>query len=215
VAELGEEIQRRGAELERYRRIRHDLSLAFGTRTRAFLVLVLATVWSILPALMGLGKVTGLAEFTTGELALGDVFFIGGLVLPGVIWARESLLGNVTNRRLVASVFMVLVGSLLFRTASWLAGVGPDQVFAHGMIIYFVVAAMTAIAIDRRLASAAVVFFVGAVVAMFFVEQVYWIQAVTNFGGLLLVAYTWRPSTLAATDEEKAERRAWRAARRD
>jgi len=188
----------RQAALERLQRL-HDPTI--GTRTRAFAVGVLGTVFTIAPLL---GALTGGHVIDTHARAM--VASASLLTLVGLVglWARESMMKTLVNRRVFLTTMWTFVAQVALAGGAWHLGLPIPQVRVLMLFLWFAVAGMTTIAIDRRLAPAAVGYGAGFGLAVGWPEHTLYFMAAGN--GLLTVTavWYWRPGRRRWAPEERA-----------
>jgi len=96
--------------------LEEDLDEERGRRTRAFLALVLCTIWVAVPLLSP--YLVGNASRNPRNLALftfGMIAFIGGLFY----WARESMMATRINRTIAGGLLATMTAQLLFTLVGW------------------------------------------------------------------------------------------------
>lgn len=194
LAELEARIASRRVELDELRALQAGRDLDVGRRTRAFLMLLTAVSFGLIPVLEPFVARAGLPA--------GFVYFyaasLSKLVLGGALayWARESLSKTQVNRQLTASMFLLMAAELATRPfAQRLAHTVEHSLFID-FGLYTLVNATLAITIDRRLLAMPLVYFAGATAAYLQPDAVsVWLGA-AHFAAYAFLAFVWRPDQL-------------------
>jgi serine/threonine-protein kinase len=198
---LRDELARRGEEHLRLERLGRDNDASFGQRTRWFVLLVLGLLWSIVPpALASTNPIP--ASFL--EVAIFPAFFLVGLA-AFAWWARESLMGTAFNRKVTGMLVAVLVAQLILTAGASAAKWPIPMLLPMEFFMWFVVATMFCIAVDRRFWPPAVGYLVGFLVVAAaqpeiveigeFVSFALNCMGLTHFVLTLTCLVIWRPRT--------------------
>lgn len=184
------QAEKRAQELAK---LQQDFDPRVGARTRSFLALVLAVVWSVLPlAFDWFHKTKGVQPTGAGHVATTGLF--AAFMAFAAIWARESLFRSQLNRTVVASGMVAVLGVFLTRVVCWYCGIPFAVTLVLDMVVIGVVLAMMAANQWRRLFVPAAVYFSGAAVAMLLPDTGLVAIAVANLVAMCLVAFAWRPA---------------------
>lgn len=186
AARVRAEVEKRRDAEERLAAITRELDPTTGTRTRAFLGGVLGTVWTTVPFVAQWADRQG--RFTN-EVGLAGSVMILGFALALAVWARDSMTKTEHNRRVLASVGVVLVAQVMLRTAGLIMHVSTDSGHLYSLFLWAISTAFIVIHVERRLLLPAVSFSVGFLLAAWRREWVYEIASVTN--GILTLSAVW------------------------
>ena len=108
-----------------------DLDIDRGRRTRAFLTLVLSTVWVVAPVIGGLLDTVAhprrLFLFTFGVVVLTVALFA---------WARESMTATRINRTLSFGLLGTMVAQMVLTLAGWQLELSSSTIRTLWMVIY-------------------------------------------------------------------------------
>ncbi len=170
-----------------------DFDPRIGARTRSFLALCLAVVWSVLPLTVAyLSKEKGMTPTHSGHVATTGIF--AAFMIFAAVWARDSLFRSKLNRTVIASGMVAVIGTFISRCVAWYVGVPFVAAVAFDLVIIGVVVAMMAANQWRRLFVPAAVYFAGAAVATVQPSWALESVAVANVIAMSLVAFAWRPA---------------------
>ncbi len=100
---------------------------------------------------------------------------------------------TVLNRRVLASVLFALVAQILLEAGAWHLGVPPIATHVLRIFLWFTVAAMMTIAVERRLWPAAVSYITGFLIASVWPQTVFYVMSATNAVLMLNSVHVWRP----------------------
>jgi len=181
------------AEVERLHKLQANLDLTTGTRTRAFLSIVLSVLYGAALTLAGLAEDFGWFTWGHGHNLFLAVDFLSAGVI-GMWWARDTLTRTAVNRRLASSVIGLGVADVVFAITGALSGASAlDVVILMTATIgcWFLTIALT---VDRRLLASTLIFFVAAPLAAAFRPWAWYIVGAANFLGPFAAAWLWRPA---------------------
>ena len=206
LRELEERLSARHSEVAELHKMRAGRDLLTGTRTRAFLAILLGLEWFSIPVWIGV------VAKTHQDHEIYELFFqiwAGMAVATTVVtlWARESLTRTDVNRQLTYLVMTFGIMTLLTR----LVGVSFDAPFALTAYLDFVLgmslASAASFTIDRRLLPTVGMYLAGFVAASLLPRtDVYYVLACTALCAELFTAFVWRPAHVFETPEERQKR---------
>ena len=181
------------ARAQKLAKLESDFDPRIGARTRSFLALMLAVVWSVLPLTVDyLWKAKNMAPTHVGHVATTGIF--AAFMIFAAVWARESLFRSKLNRSVIGSGMVAVIGTFISRCFAWYFGLPFVATVCFDLVIIGVVVAMMATTQWRRLFVPAAVYFVGATVAA---VRPFWAMeavAAANLVAMSLVAFAWRPT---------------------
>lgn len=192
-----------------------DSDPSAGRRTRAFLAIILGTLWSVSPLVSEVSIWFGSAIERTHLFPLGFDAFTLLLMLGLGVWAPESLMRTRLNRILATSVFLAMALQCVMHSVEFLGGgASVEVVFRHSFMLWAGLAAVTAAAVDWRLLLPAAAYAIGFVVLAFWPRATYVALAICNEVLLWTAVALWfRMEDLAVLrerrDQRVARRRAW------
>lgn len=131
------------------------------------------------------------------------------LVVALGLWARESMTKTRVNRVVYASVVFVPVGQLIMFAGMYTADIPPRTALLAMMMLWFTVAAMFVIGVDRRLWPCAVGYMLGFLAAARWPGHQLYFMAAANLVFCLTAVWTWRPprgAIFRRAPEERAGR---------
>ncbi len=181
------EVEQRRRRVARLERLDADMDLQTGTRTRAFIGLVMGLGWIFGPLLR---EYLGVTDYDSS--LRGRAIFLataGGLAW----WARESMFRTAVNRRLLASLFLVLVGLVLIDLVGMYTGLPAPRSYAFHQAFIASVTAMNAIKIDNRRGPTSLVYFASFGLSATHPEWSNWCQAGANALLTANIVWIWRP----------------------
>ncbi len=204
VAELGDVPQALGdriaqalkdreserARIARLEKLDADMDRFTGSRTRTGFAVIASLGPTILPLWAGLCGYR-VAEFEHSLMALITGTFalaFGGLVF----WARESMMKTAINRSVVAGFALMLLSQLVLQLATYMLGIGPAITLVLHIFIWFIVASLLAIMLDRRLFPLGVGYLVAFLYAAWDPDRVYFAVAGGNIVTILVVVAVFR-----------------------
>jgi serine/threonine-protein kinase len=177
-------------ENERRAALERDHDPSIGRRTRAFVGLIMSSVWVAAPLVMwALGAAHPAVNDYPG--AISGTLALMGIGLGLAIWARDSLSKTRINRQLVMAVRVSLISQLVLLVGGYVGDI--PFVYAHTILFltWGIGVAFTANTIDARLYPAAGAFLVGFFVLLRWPELRHPISALANLGLLLSVVLLW------------------------
>jgi serine/threonine-protein kinase len=185
-------------QLERLDRL-HDA--AIGTRTRFFLTVVMGMIFTISPLIVALNPTAG--PSTHRDLVMWSVGLLGVMIGFGV-WARESLRKTLLNRRVFAAGLFLFISQGILMLGAPAMGLTILQSKQLMLFLWFALAGMLAIGIDRRMYPIAIGYAVAFGVAVARPAWMMFAMSASNFVFLVTSAWHWRPATFRPTSEEIA-----------
>jgi serine/threonine-protein kinase len=183
----------RNVEAERLRR-QHDLGV--GARTRTLIMAIMGTLFTAVPLTAALAP--DLVAFSTSyatHIAWSLGFFV--LVAGFGIWARESMMSTVLNRRAFVAIEALFVGQILLCAATWRLGISLTATEVLLMFVWVVMSGMAALTLDRRLTPGFVGYLIAFVIAVQAPERRYLIMAAANLAFTITAVYHWWPKRKA------------------
>jgi hypothetical protein len=201
-------------EKERAQKLSAEHDETVGRRTRAFVGMILGSLWTIGPLLWA--YLAPRWEFARSHWMAIDFAVITGVIAQSLYWwARDSLSKTVINRRLVWTVRISIWFQVFLYVGAYLAGISTEHTHVLLIFLWAVVTATTANAIDTRLAPAAVVSASAFLIAAAFPGTIYWMMSLANFGLLVNMAIVWsrlRDDVVEPFHKRQAERqKRWEA----
>jgi serine/threonine-protein kinase len=154
----------------------HDTTI--GWRTRNFLIAIVGLLWVILPLTEGLLKTTS-ALINYQRLTL-TIAVLGVTVIGLAIWARESLMKSVLNRRLTFIAIATQPSMLILLLGCHSMGLGIEVATQLSMFLWFVFATITTITTSPKLAPMTFGYLGGFFAAIQWPEQTLTILSVCN-----------------------------------
>jgi hypothetical protein len=122
-------------------------------------------------------------------------FFV--LVLGLGIWARESMMATVLNRRGFVTIEALFVAQILLCTATWRLGISITATEVLMMFLWVVMSGMAALAVDRRLTPGFLAYLLAFALAVQVPERRYYIMAAANLMFSSMAVYHWWPKQTA------------------
>ncbi len=180
---------RERARIGELQRLSAEMDYSVGRRTRLTFAITLSTLWMGTPLAAAFWKRHG-GSLTDFNLTLSTLilFFVA---LPIAWWGRESLNKTMINRRLVGGVAMVFVAQLILQLGAHLAGIPTAQTLVLLFFSWFMVAAMLAVTVDRRLRFTAYGYLVAFLVAARWPNISLLMMSVGNLVLLINVVFAW------------------------
>ncbi len=187
---VDEALARAKVEREAAEKLARDHDPSIGRRTRAFLALVMGSVWTIGPLVWGwLWSRFELARSHWAAIVFGLSVAMVGQALS--YWARDSMSKTSLNRRLVWTVRTTLVSQLVLWVGTYVAGIQIEQAIALLIFLWAVATALAAGVIESRLWPAAVVTTLSFFVACARLEWTFYCMAASNGGLLVNMLVVW------------------------
>lgn len=152
-AELVERIEAARAEsaqereeFERLREFGREHDKRVGQRTRWFGLLMLGFIWTTLPIYLSTREVP---PDHLGVVAF-PVVFLAIMAALG-IWARDSMTKTAFNRRAGTSIAFAMAAQIVLALGAMVGEVPVETVLAHEFFLWFVIAVMLTIFLERRI----------------------------------------------------------------
>jgi serine/threonine protein kinase len=173
-----------------------DMDLRYGTRTRAFVALLIGVIFGAAAFISGFAERAGHMEWSHTRNAVVAGSFVVMIVLVR-LWARQTLTATKYNRRVMLSLFALSLLNLLMIVGLGLLGASPRMSNQLQLVVFAVFTATLGAAMDVRLMAASVVY------AVAFVAVAIWPRWTLEFFGTaqllggIVVAWVWRPTALS------------------
>ncbi len=172
-----------------------DMDLRYGSRTRAFVAIIIAVVFGGLALLSSLSVRMGWSEANHAtNLGVGITFIV--LLIGLRLWARETLTSTDFNRRVVRGLLHISVVNLLLIGSAWAAGWPPIATVQLQQLLFGAFLATAGATLDTRLTWASAGYLATFVVAML---KPAWALEMMGVGHLVsgaVIAWIWRPERL-------------------
>ncbi len=185
VASLEKSALRSAERLKALERLGSEMDPNAGRRGRATLLVVLGALWVVVPFVAG--------RFYAPSPDYGTLVPIPaamlGVVAVGSLVVRRSMMRTALNRSIVGAAALAFFAQMAVHVGSWLANVPPDESQRFILFIWFLIAAMMAIAVTPRLAFAAVAYLLAYFAASRWFAYRYELMAASNavlFGTVLV-----------------------------
>ncbi len=193
-AELRARVEKAALDLSQERERQQKLSAehdeTIGRRTRAFVGMILGTMWT-------LGPIAWAIMWPRWEFARTHWMAIDFSIATGVVghllyvWARDSLSKTLFNRRLVWTVRIALLLQVALYLGAYLADIAPLRAQLMLIFLWAAMTAQTANTIENRLLPAAIVTSGAFLVAAAFPDTIFWMMSLSNFALLVNMAIVW------------------------
>jgi serine/threonine-protein kinase len=195
-------------EDERLRRMEGDLDPTVGGRTRAFIMALFGTAWTVSP-LAGWAYATHARKVSYFDTTLlpAVVFLLLGLV--AYTWARETLTKTLLNRRLSQTFALYFAGHCILGAGGWLAGFSPIHIHLVLMFSWGLMYTLLAVWTERWFALPAATCALTFLVASAFPSLMYVLMSLDNLVLTIVVVKVWFPRQDVARIMER--RRLFRA----
>jgi eukaryotic-like serine/threonine-protein kinase len=165
----------------------HDKSL--GRRTRVATASILSALWMVAP--LAAGYYTDHA----GPIGYGSVyvFNLAMIVLSGAVgvWARESMLRTLVNRRVVALVLVMYAGQLALTCVGHIMGLPIAQLAVLYIVDWFIVSCCLAVGVEPRLWPITVGYLAAAVVSAWRPAWSWWAMSLSSLVLIASVVRAW------------------------
>jgi serine/threonine-protein kinase len=191
VSALRRSLSEEQAEFEHLRRIRRAIDVGLGTRTRSLLCLLLALLWGVPDTVIGVLDATGVWHPSYAFLSLRSVLFAAVLGVAALA-KRETLLGNVANRRIIGSGLILFASQLMIWLVAWRTGIPLEPAAATTSASFAVITAVMAITIDLRVWLAAGCLLGGAISGAIWPPYAMASLGLSAILGLVALAWVWR-----------------------
>lgn len=190
--EIRRQLERERAEDEELARMRRDLDLSIGTRTRAFLSLIIGALFFAVPGALGIARMAFGYEMSHGMFWLVGVFFFCA-VLGLLYWARDTMTKTETNRRVTRAVIAICIVSFVARTSVWILGIGIDAAMVIETLVFAMGLSVSVATIDLRLVWALPPMLIAAVLAPLAPRWAFLTTGLGVFVTMMLIVRIWRP----------------------
>lgn len=191
---VGQAVRQRRAGLDELAAHRLNRNLDVGGRTRFFVFVTMAAVWTLLPLLTNWVPV----ENSEQEYLLflsGTALAVGLAVALG-IWARESMTRTRVNRISLVGPLTALVGQALLFLAAYRVGAPAWQATCLAPLTWAAGGLVIAVAVDRRAWVVVLSSIVCCGLAASFPDARWSILSAGSLACLLVAAYVWWPRAL-------------------
>lgn len=183
--------------LEDVRLQERDRDETVGQRTRWFVAVLLATVWSILPMYSWYsGSVPTYRRATTL-----DLLFVGMVIGLG-IWARESLSKTALNRKTWGILLLVPLCQMVLAAGAWRMGLSVVTAQSLNLFLWSTIAAVATVSIEWRLFPTAVAYTAGALVVSGMPEDFLLVTGLANAILGLNIGVMWWPGPRPPEDPD-------------
>jgi serine/threonine-protein kinase len=174
--------------------MQRDQDRSLGARTRRFVGVVLAVLWSATP-LVAMPLESRFASLPRSTFVRGMYGWTIALMLASgsiAFWARDSLGRTSFNRRIFGSIFVVFTSQLALLVGAVLMGFSAMQTITLLLLVWFIAASVLTVTLDRRLYPAAIAYLL-AFVAIAADPSLRWgAIACANAVLALVAAIAWR-----------------------
>ncbi|MDP2310282.1 MAG: serine/threonine-protein kinase [Pseudomonadota bacterium] len=170
-------------------RLRADIDPSLGGRTRIFVFSVVMLIWTLIP----LGAWTVGYGITHEGLLLAHGAMIG-VVVPLVVWARDSLGRTGLNRQVAQMLLIVQVALLIGDLAGLLIGMTAEQIVIFDQVLFVSVAALAAESQGRLARLPALGYLVALVVTIVRPGLIYPAIAACNLLVVVVTFAMWYPT---------------------
>ena len=208
LSALEAEVAAEQQKVAALREMERELDIQTGTRTRAFLTLVIALIYGALPAIAGYAISRGWMTWGHEHNIFLAADFTGLIASLGW-WARDTLDSTEVNRRIARGLGGVAGADILLTAYGYWMDAPPTLVLSMAMVLFFNYWAMMAANIDKRLYVAALIYVVALVVCAAWPAHLFYWLAAGNFTSCMYVAWVWRPGNdYVRADERDPEKTA-------
>ncbi|MDP2312981.1 MAG: serine/threonine-protein kinase [Pseudomonadota bacterium] len=170
-------------------RLRADLDPSLGGRTRIFVFSVVMLTWTLIPLLAWV--------FDFGITHRGLLLTHGamvGVVVPFVVWARDSLSRTGLNRRVAQMLMIVQTTLLIGDLVGLLIGMTAQQILIFDQVLFATVAALAAEGEVRIARIPAIGYLVALVVTILRPDLLYPTIAACNLLVVVVTFTMWYPT---------------------
>jgi serine/threonine-protein kinase len=173
-------------ERERLRKLEAGFDLRTGRRTRLATGIILGTIWALGPQIGPYVE----RRIEGGGASPMRLMFIwtSGLVIVLAImarWGRESLNKTVVNRSMGVACLLVFSGQFFLELVCQLRGVPFVTAMILHYVVWFLVTAVTATFLDRRLLPSAFAYLAGVILTCLWPDRLWDLMSLSH--GFLLV----------------------------
>jgi len=176
-AEVDEAITSKERRLARLDAIQLQNDPKIGSRTRTFVSSILGVVFTLTPLFLARWGTRFTGSYETMALFSSGIFI---LVIFLVIWARESLMKTVTNRRVVNAALFIIPAQFVLGGGAMLLGLPPQTAIVFMMFGWFVMAGMLMVTTSLWLLPMTLGYMGGFLLAARHPDQVLNISSVAN-----------------------------------
>ena len=183
------------AEAQARERALIDMDLRYGSRTRAFVAIIIAVVFGGLALLSSVSIRQGWSSASHAVNAAIGLTFIA-LLLGLRRWAHMTLTSTDFNRRVVRGLLQVSIVNLILIGSIWAAGWPPIAAVQLQQLLFGAFLATAGATLDARVTWASIGYLCSFVVAML---RPGWALEAMAFGHLAsgaVIAWVWRPERL-------------------
>jgi hypothetical protein len=173
-----------------------DMDPRIGHRTRMALTAMFGLTWTLLPmAASRLERDMPLARTHLGHVGWTAVLL--GVSLAVAYWARDSMMKTALNRRMLAAALFALTAQMLLQLGAAMLGIPARAATVLHFFLWFSVAAMLTIGVERRLFPMALGYLAAFLLGARFPEKRYLLMAGSNLIMTLTVIFAWPAATRA------------------
>ena len=192
MAELRILEAQKAADLALLHKMERDADPAIGSRTRAFLSLVMGVVYAALPLGIRFGISRGWCSHSHA-VNLFVAFAYSVLLVLGYFWARDTLNRTEINRRFVRAMAVLSVAFWVSALGGWQMGVTPGQALTNTMLLAALFLGVMGATLDARLLVAPMPWVVAYLAATRWPQHVFELAAAGNLVGSFAAAAAWKP----------------------
>ncbi len=189
---LEDDLESRQREFEHLQKIRRDVDTEVGRSSRAYFILVMGILWTVLSFGLAIATEKGVIEVTPKRMffhIVGLTALVGAVAYLG----RERFFTNELNRRMIWCVIAAFGFVTAHRGIVWIRDIDYHSSFAFEMVTYSMAIFLLAIAFDRRLLIPALPFLFLSYPAAIWPEKLYWFFSVANTLTVILILWMWWP----------------------
>jgi serine/threonine-protein kinase len=187
---VGDALTKASEDREKAEALAREHDESIGRRTRAFLAMVMGSLWTIGP-LVWLW-LWPRWDFARSHWAAIDFACLTAMLGQGLYWwARDSLTKTVINRRLVGTVRITVITQIFLLLGAYMAGIAVEQANVLMIFLWATIMAATANTIDARLWPAAIFAGLTFLVACVRLEWSFYCMSLSNFGLLVNMTVVW------------------------
>lgn len=172
-----------------------DMDLRYGSRTRAFVAIIIAVVFGGLAVLSSFSNRMGWSEANHPTNFGIGLTFVAVLVALR-LWARTTLTSTDFNRRVVRSLLQISAVNLVLICGVWTAGWPPISTVQLQQLLFGAFLATAGATLDTRITWASAGYLGTFVVAMLRPAWALEAMAVGHIASGAVIAWIWRPEKL-------------------
>jgi len=194
IAEVDAALAADEADKQRIARLEElgrDLDFAVGARTRTFLSAIVGGGVTGFPFLVQYHSDTVNWSSHTGMILWTFVLLL--MVSAFGFWARESMMKTAINRRITASIILLLIAQMVLFYGAEMTHIDVVHTQVIMLFLWFVSCAMTVIAIDRRFLPSALGYVAVFLLAARNPENRWFLAVASNALLTVNAVYVWRP----------------------